>query len=213
MRINVKTASLVAAVVVSLGVTGVAQAATITGFSQTSGNSYYAGLTTSYTSSSFSFDTPSVGIGPSNNPLAAVFQIAASAPLVGEIFLGCAELPSNPCAINSNDNVFTPGFGSSGDIATVNNAVEWSDPVTYFGITNIAGTMAGNGGLLAEITSTPTGGTLDIYDYCSSSCGVTALEWTFVDQGPSTPEPATLPLLGLGIGVVTLLRRRAAGRV
>jgi hypothetical protein len=38
------------------------------------------------------------------------------------------------------------------------------------------------------------------------------LDWTFEDEGPSTPEPATLPLIGLGIGVVAILRRRAAGR-
>jgi hypothetical protein len=112
--------------------------------------------------------------------------------------------------LNSGLNVFTPGFGSSGDQAVVNDTIEWSDPVGLTGFADPSDELAAveNGGLLAEIT----GDQLKIWDYCPSSCGVTGLDWTFQDLGPTAPEPDSIMLFAsgfLGLGVMTYRKRKS----
>lgn len=140
-----KIALLAAVTMVSLGLTEIAQAGPITGFSLVSQNADAAAgnggagwvntSSLSFTSTSVSFDT--YGIGNSvGHPWEAIFQIDSSSPLTGAEFLACADVPttSNPCVQNYGLNVFTSGFHSSGDTATINNTVEWSDPVGLTGV-------------------------------------------------------------------------------
>jgi len=199
-----KTSALLAAAV-SLGLTGIAQAATITGFSLTSEtpNTYVVADSVTFTSDSVSFVTNPVS-NSEGNPWEATFEIDSDVPLLGDDFLGCA-LISGSCVPNADLNIFTTGFNASGDIAVDNNTIEWSDPIGFTGVTSPDG-----GGLLAEIT----GDQLNIWNFCGSpgGCGSIGESWTFQDLGPAAPEPASLALFVLGIACVAVVRRRTAGR-
>ncbi len=203
MKNSLYTAVLFAAV--ALGLTGTAQAALITGFSlETDYGFSVSGV--SYTGDSVSFSFAGFGSN-SSQPNLATFELDSTG-LEGDTFLGCANI-SGACVPNAGLNVFTPGFGSSGDTAVINDTVEWSDPTGLTGVADPTAEMVGKGGLLVEIS----GNQLDVWNYCPSSCSTIGLNFSFIDQGSAAPEPATIALFGMGFAGVVMLRRRAAGRV
>lgn len=150
--------------------------------------------------------------GPWNNLTYNLFDINGNASAFGTLYLLNAEYLGTPNALSSA----TPGFLAS--TSTISNGIwQFASGVTVNSSTQYFLYTADLNNILRQNTTGVYAGGIAYYSLSAASNYVTDatsdtlfnFSGTPITRGSDVPEPGTFALLGAGVGMLVLMRRRS----